>query len=359
MTPTDFCLRYRQEITRTLPIEVAPAILSSLEKNYYPSRQEVLTDEAMHGDILANLVRRQEAFERFLIPWINIRRSLAGASVADIGCGTGSSTAAFARAARMVRGYEIDPGPAAVAQDKLNALGFSNATVTRVEPEETIDKLRGDFPNGVDVVALIAVLEHMTEIERMDFLPRIWDFLRPGNILVIAEVPNRLTYNDDHTAQIPFFHMLPRELKLRCLDLSPRRDFTDSMRGVASAGAEAVEKAFCRWGIGLSFHDFEAGFGVSNLEQIMLADGYEHATLEWWPPSVEETVLMKYFLEKPIHKPMGFCRSVLNFIFVKPYPNSPAQVMLRHDPGHIDRVFTSEHWPEGALERMKSLSTGV
>lgn len=317
----------------------------------------MLADEVKHDDILANLVRRQSAFERHLIPWINLRRSLDDAVVVDIGCGTGSSTAALARSSKSVRGYEIELGPTAVAADRLEALKLGNASVTSVTPDETITRLKTEFPGGVDVIALIAVLEHMTELERVNFLPEIWSYMRPGNVLVVAELPNRLTYNDDHTAQIPFFHMLPQQIKTRYVDRSPRKDFVDSIKQLAKGPRDELEVALCRWGIGLSFQDFEIGFGVDRLEQVMLADGYEHHTINWWPPTVEERVLMSYFIEKPINKPLGFCRSVLNFMFVKPYPGADIPSMLKHDAGYLRNLFDGSMYHKDGLNRMLSIGT--
>lgn len=351
-TASEFVDLYGPEIGKTLPIEAGRKILDSLLANYYSARPAILSEEVMHRDVLANLMRRQSAFERFLTPWVNIRRRLSDATVLDIGCGTGSSTAAFARVAKRVKGFEIAPGPVAVASDRLKALGLDNAQVERVHPNETIDRIKREFPDGVDVIALIAVLEHMTVAERADFLPKIWNYMRPGDILVVAELPNRLTYNDDHTAQIPFFHMLPVPLKVGYANRSPRKGFVDSVEALAKQGRDELELGLARWGIGLSYHDFELGLGTDNLESILLADGYEHATLNWWPPSVEERVLIEYFMDKPVMKPLGFCRSVLNFIFVKPPHQGAQAVTLRHNIDHLRKTFDGKNLPEKALQRM-------
>jgi 2-polyprenyl-3-methyl-5-hydroxy-6-metoxy-1,4-benzoquinol methylase len=349
-----FLQAHRAEIEKTMPAKAAQAILVSLEKHYYSHKTNVFMDEGIQGDILANLVRRQAAFETYLVPWIKLRRSLVGATVVDIGCGTGSSTAALARVAGKVRGYEIATGSTSVADDRLKSLGLSNASVSLVNPDETMDIIKRDFPDGVDVIALIAVLEHMTPKERSILLPQLWDYMRPGNILVVSELPNRLTYNDDHTAQMPFFHMLPLDLKRKYVDRSPRADFTEDLLSNTSSSDEQVELLLARWGIGLSYHDFEIGFGVRNLDHVLLADGFEYETIQWWPPQIEERILMEYFVRKSVNKPLGFCRSVLNLIFVKPEIGATGGT-LKHDESWIKNLWQSQSFSPAGLDIMRPL----
>lgn len=346
-----------EEIQRTLSPAAAAAILQSLEKSYYASRREPLAEPALHGDIMANLCRRQAAFERYLVPWVNNKKRLSNSIMVDIGCGTGSSTAAFARGgAKWVSGYEIAPASASVGKKRLEALNLKNANVSIIDPDRTLRQLKHDHPKGIDIIALIAVLEHMTEVERNAFLPGIWDMMRPGDILVVAELPNRLIYNDSHTTMLPFFHLLTTEQKIKHVGKSNRQAFVKALENLTDKTREHLETVLCRWGIGLSFHDFESGFGVDNLETIILADGYEPNPTIWWPPTLEERILMDYFINKPINKPIGFCRSVLNFIFVKPYPGAKLPI-IRHDRATIEKYLGRSSFPEGAIERFMSTGT--
>lgn len=346
-----FLARHGAQIERVMPIEAAHHVMRSLLVHYYKGDIGFFEDPGRNGDVLANLSNRQAAFEKHLIPWVNCRRPLADATVVDIGCGTGSSTAAFARTAKQVWGYEISPESTAVASARMDALRLRNARVDRVNPAETIGRLHRDFPEGADVVSLIAVMEHMTYQERIEFLPAIWDFLRPGNILVISETPNLLSYFDDHTAKLPFYHLLPLELKARYASQSPRTDFSQGIAELAAKNSPDMETAICRWGVGLSFHDFEVGFGCNDLETILLADGYEYETTNWWPISTEERALISYFLDKPVHKPLGFCRSVLNLIFVKPHPGATGRA-LKHGVDHVQRLFEWAGLPIAGVQRL-------
>ena len=77
-------------------------------------------------------------------------------------------------------------------------------------------------PDGADMVLLFAVLEHLTQEERIRYLSFIWhEILRPGGYLIVVDTPNRLSYFDEHTSVMPFFHLLPPYLALRYFDRSP------------------------------------------------------------------------------------------------------------------------------------------
>ncbi len=332
--------------------------MKSLIDNYYSEGVSVLENLEYEKDILANLVRRQASFQNYLIPWINHRKPLENCNIADIGCGTGSSTVAFANLSTNVCGYDIQEKSVNVARTRLDALGHTTIKVRTVAPEETLDRVIDDFGDTLDVISLIAVLEHMTPKERMDFLPRVWNMLKPGGILVVAELPNRLTYFDDHTSQLPFFHLLPDILKIDYACHSPRSGYAHSMSNLKTKGLSMEELSIVnsRWGVSLSYHDFETYFSCDNLEKILLADGYEHFAMKWWSVTLEEKMLCEYFLSKPVHKPLGFCRSVLNLIFVKPHPNSD-EVALKHDADYIKKIFEYHEFPNEAINRMLSVCT--
>lgn len=346
-----FLNEYHNDYGETISKSEAKQILISLESNYYSDIDDIYSEKHIYDDICNNLFNRQKSFEKYLIPWIGVRIDLSKRDVVDIGCGTGSSAAAIARYAKSVTAYEIDKGPCQVAIDRAKSLNLRNMQVVHVDPSETIDRVREKFPSGCEVVTLIAVLEHMTELERKDFLPEIWKCLKPGGVLVIAEVPNRLSYLDEHTAKLPFFHFLPTDVKVEYSNRSPRRIFSESIAQTRIHPSNNMNEVFSRWGIGLSYHDFEIGFEVDDLNTILMADGYEHATIAWFPPSMEERILVNYFVEKPVLKPIGFCRNVLNIMFVKPYDGMP-KYPLNHDEKHIMSLFSHLNYPTDAAKRI-------
>ena len=63
---------------------------------------------------------------------------------------------------------------------------------------------------------LIALLEHLTPVERINVLRATWSLLRPGGILVVYETPNRLTMRDWHTMEAELLDWLPDELAQTC-----------------------------------------------------------------------------------------------------------------------------------------------
>lgn len=73
-------------------------------------------------------------------------------------CGSGYSTAILAHLAEMVVSIESDEGLAALAQDNLTTLGFSNAAVITGDPWEGAKK-QGPF----DVIFLGGVIERRPE----------------------------------------------------------------------------------------------------------------------------------------------------------------------------------------------------
>jgi 2-polyprenyl-3-methyl-5-hydroxy-6-metoxy-1,4-benzoquinol methylase len=329
-----------------MDLEAAARITDELRRNYYCDAGDFNQDNV--ADLAANLYGRQASFEKYLVPWVERVLPLRNARIADVGCGTGSSTAALAKRAARVVGYEIADGPAEVARERLGALSLFNASVRLVSADTIIRRIQDDFPQGVDVISLIAVLEHMTYQERLEFLPNAWSLLTPGGIMIVAETPNRLSYLDEHTSQLPFFQMLPVPIGKLYSSHSPRILFKDSMKAVSN---EDAETALNRWGLGLSYHDFEIAFGVDRLETIILADGYESEPISWFPVALEERILAQYFTSKPIEKPMGFCRSVLNFIFVK-MPENSNRPLLNHSPEYIRGIGAWNNFSDEHIERL-------
>ncbi len=147
----------------------------------------------------------------------------------------------------------------------------------------------------------------------------MWTLLRPGGVLAIVEAPNRLTYFDWHTSQIPFFQQLPIELQAQYYDRSPLDGFVSTMRtAVDSGGAEAVQDRLRRWGQSVSFHDFEVIFG--DLSELVISDG-SHLLVERYKPAIErrgERALREFLDSEGIEIPRGFDRATIDVILQKP-----------------------------------------
>lgn len=274
---------------------------------------------------------------RWVVPWVNLRCDLADSALLDIGAGSGATSAAFAEISAAVVGYEIDEKSCRAAAERFSVLGVKNATIQHVEPEQLLEKVKSDFPAGAKAVLLFAVLEHLLEAERQLYLREIWhNILQPGGYLIVVDTPNRLGLFDYHTSHLPFYHLLPNEIAIPYARRSPRAEFVE---GVHAAGEVARQDvARYRWGVGLSYHDFEVAFGCDSLEGLILANGYEWEITNWFPPNLDDQTMIQYFLDRRIDKDAGFAKSVLNFIFQKPMPGEVPQVRPRLDKAHIHTI---------------------
>src|SRR5207247_8303248 len=91
---------------RRLDSAAAEELKALLVRNVY-ERQQRVADEHDEG-FQDHLTRRLEASRSQIIPWLDDVRPLAGASVLEIGCGTGSSTLALAEQLAVVTAVEFD-----------------------------------------------------------------------------------------------------------------------------------------------------------------------------------------------------------------------------------------------------------
>lgn len=260
------------------------------------------------------LYRRQERAERLAVRWIDRHIPLADAVIVELGCGTGAASVPLARLCKRLVGLDIDAGSIDVARARASHYQVEKVLEFHVvAPDALLDKALTVEP-AVNVVVLYAVLEHMTPSERLHYLQRIWRFLPAGGAIVVIETPNRLTWEDKHTAYMDFFHMLPDEFVVPYAERSPRPQFAETMRRIT--GPSFRESRY-RWGLGASFHEFELAF-EEKLAEIVVADGLETEMVQMFPVEPDELALRKYFIERAIPQPIGFSRAVLNLIFRKP-----------------------------------------
>ena len=217
--------------------------------------------------------RHDDTIQLFL-PWVWQVFPLDGKKVVEIGCGTGSTAAAFAPYVHSVVGYDIEPKYADAAVDRLRIQGINNVEIVCEPPQQINEVIRSRHrAEQADILLLFAVLEHQTIRERLDTLRMAREIVRDGGIIVIGETPNRLTYIDRHTSLLPFFNQLPPSLRALYYDRSPRASFVDSVRSFIGADRteEEIEEYFIRWGDAVSFHEFE--LTIENIHGRILTDG--------------------------------------------------------------------------------------
>lgn len=143
---------------------------------------------------------RLAQFERQLVPEIQHHcGSLESLRVLDFGCGTGATTVALAAACPRVVGLDLDAESLEICRDRL----AEHQLEERVEMLVAGDLMeRAAELGSFDLILLNGVIEHIPlslRGLRRKILRRLFDLLRPGGSLFIADTPNRLIPHDSHT----------------------------------------------------------------------------------------------------------------------------------------------------------------
>jgi len=234
--------------------------------------------------------RRRRAAE-YLIPWIEQTIPLAGKTVLEYGCGNAAVSCAFAQRAARVIGVDIDADGIELGNEEMRQRGVSNVEL-ELHPVETILDAVAARRGEIDVFLLYAVLEHLTVKERLAVLSLAREVVSADGAIIVCETPNRLIYFDHHTAQMPFFHLLPDELAAEYYPWSARADFTAAAAAAAERGRDALLEAIVRWGRGVSFHEFEVVF--EDLSRHVIASNYDLTLFGERPVHPDEVILARY-----------------------------------------------------------------
>lgn len=232
-------------------IEFEKVLMSTYFKNYEADQLKELKN-----GIKDQLTGRLRKFREQVIPWLDNTKRLNGSSILEVGCGTGSSTVAFAEQGAQVTAVDLDVDSLAVAEKRVSLHGLKANFVLGNGQE--IDKM---FKNEhFDIIIFSATLEHMTYNERVNSLKAAHSLMKSGDLLTVVETPNRLWFYDFHTALLPFYFWLPDELAFDYANRSSRNNFSEMYRD------KTPEQMlhFVRRGRGVSFHDFEIAFDGAN-----------------------------------------------------------------------------------------------
>jgi len=273
-------------------------------------------DPVMEAGAMSLAYQRYNGLMSIYVPWLQ-RLSPGPGTVVEIGCGSGSSTAAFATICGRVIGYDFVDAYLDMARRRLEILGVRNAEVRQAGARDTAEILAAH--PGVDGVILYAVLEHMTISERLDTLRAAWAALKPGGFLLVGETPNRLSYWDAHTTEMPFMQMLPVDLALDYYDRTSRTDVKQQVAAGLAAGRAAGKTALIRTGYsGASFHEFELALGPNYASFLISSVHDPEIQGACGDHSVEEAVLADYCRRKRIDIDPSFTRAFLTLLFRKP-----------------------------------------
>jgi SAM-dependent methyltransferase len=234
--------------------------------------------------------RRRRAAE-YLIPWIEQTVPLADKTVLEYGCGNAAVSCAFAQRAARVIGVDIDADGVGLGNEEIRQRGVGNVEL-ELHPVETILDAVAARRGEIDVFLLYAVLEHLTVKERLAVLRLAREVVSADGAIIVCETPNRLIYFDHHTAQMPFFHLLPDELAAEYYPWSGRTDFKAAAAAAAERGRDALMQAIVRWGRGVSFHEFEVVF--EDLSRHVIASNYDLTLFGERPVHPDEVILARY-----------------------------------------------------------------
>ncbi len=241
-----------------------------LETYFKETDQSYLDSPDGIADVENHIHGRMREMRERLIPWISDVYDLRGKTALEIGTGTGSSATAIAPFVARLATFDIGGPAVAAAKERARLMGNENIVFNLLDPawaqsSEGIARFSRQVGSEVDVILLVALLEHLTIDERLSTLSGLWSLLKPGGLIVIYETPNRLNWNDWHSFWVPFFHTLPDELAVKYSIKSKRPHFS-----LENVGADVFENLY-RLGRGVSYHEFELAIGLENFE--VLNDG--------------------------------------------------------------------------------------
>jgi len=295
----------------TLPSYQLAELEESLRTNYF-NRQPpgYLETERGLGDLTNHLTNRFQNARTQVVPWIESIRSLRGARVLEIGCGTGSSLVALAERGAHVTGIDLDEGGLEVARKRCDLhavaaeLHLANAT--------NVAELFGD--TAFDLIIFSASLEHMMHEERVRAIADTWAMLRSGDLWCVLETPNRLWHTDTHTALLPFFHWLPDELAFKYARFSERTNFRECYDEMT----DDRWLHFHRRGRGVSFHELHVALGEIDAFEVVSYKNEFLADRGWLNKDArsERYIALLSELVPNIHR--AFLQEYLDLILRKP-----------------------------------------
>ena len=309
------------------PEEYKAAFGNAIRRIYMPDLPDaLLASEIVRQDIDDHVINRMITSLRTLVPWVTPHKALQGSRILEIGCGTGSASAALAAQSAELESLDINPAALDCARIRLDLLQLGERVRFHHLPANWTAKVREDqardprfepFRRRYDVVILVATLEHMTIDERIDCLSVAWSVLDEGGIMVTQLTPNRLFPFDWHTSREMFTQVLPVELALRYAPRCKRADYAHAFSNVDVDRPSAADRELLyRWGRGISYHEFDLAIGLENLQ--VLDDGRNPLVAR---PYLDEIGFAKYveknFARFKLAVPRGFFLPSLDLILQK------------------------------------------
>jgi 2-polyprenyl-3-methyl-5-hydroxy-6-metoxy-1,4-benzoquinol methylase len=231
-----------------------PEMILCIGENWIrrPDWKTHVLGEAGRRTLRIQLCTRMSQASDVFVPWLTQAVSPEGKRILEIGCGSGSCTAALARAGADVLGVDIKGPSLIIARKRIQLLGLSANFLELPSTWLTSEVALETFAGPYDLIVCYAMLEHLLIRERLNLLAlcrRIME--RDGAMLATFETPNRFAPFDWHTSKLSFADVLPDELVFEfARQRSPRHDHPAKRLGELTPSA--VE-AIYRFGRGVSW----------------------------------------------------------------------------------------------------------
>jgi len=306
------------------------------------AQKEALERLANSGLTNEQFSTRYKQATYFVLPTIEeLVKGRSSFSVLEIGCGEGPKVCALAPVVTDYLGIDLDKVSIDRAKANIARLGLKNCEAVHLEADD-IDRVLAS--KSFDLILLYAVLEHLTLGERERLLTKLWSALRPGAYIYVGEAPNLISPIDYHSSNMPYFHMLPIDLKQKVYQRSHRKLWRSRVEAEATR-----ELAFFRNGAHVSFYDFDATLmPVENLNNHIVFDNFHLRQLNMNPFRWHEANLLRELaghaqdnrLDESWRIPRCFSRYWIDFILSK----SPVQSSCDAYPtvaAHPDHLSTT------------------
>ena len=253
------------------------------------------------------------------VPWLQAACPLKGTKILEIGGGSGSSTAALARAGGVVTTVDIAESYLAIARTRLQALDLSCEQVLASEDWLATDSKTSEILGKAAQAELIicyALFEHLFIEERLRLLSHVRAAMvaNPNVRLVVWETPNRFATRDWHTTMTCFPDRVPDALA----ELYVKQTIPETHSWANDGGPFMTANPGPHWaraGRGMSFHEFTVAFGDDGYE--VIHDGYwggnDHQR-HYGPDLAYERALADVFATMTPRVHRGFCRPSLNLV---------------------------------------------
>jgi len=284
-------------------IQLNSELENSLKKTLLATRfsdENYMRTENGKQDFFDHLYGRLNMYRSRMIPWLESIRSIKGAKILEIGCGTGASTLALCEQGACVTAVDLDEWGLEIARKRIEIYGLK-AEIIKLSAVD----IKTRFYGGFDFIIYAASIEHMTYTERIQTIKAAYDMLDNGQYIIVVDTPNRLWHTDSHTSKEPFYYWLPDALAMDYAKFTSREKFNQEF----GEDSEDNLLKFARWGRGVSYHEFEAAIGRGRLKAISNMDDFFDL-----PDSLYKKLLK---INGPEHICDGFYVSTLNIALGK------------------------------------------